>query len=188
MIGTRHARRCLSGLCMLTLIVAGSACTPPVAPRASVDTRLKATTRKPEDSVTVANGRLDALVEVRSPSGIGQATIERLGEVWPKSMTLRLHLHGMEHCEIVNGQTALNLAIGAPDGKIEIRQWQDKDEVPGLNTDSPLWTTVQILDRDNKPAARLPLEDGHFELQLPAPFLQGNPRSITLKWIDFYRR
>ena len=33
----------------------------------------------------------------------------------------------------------------------------------------------------------LPLKGGYFEMQLPAAFFEGNPKSITIDWIDFYR-
>jgi hypothetical protein len=40
---------------------------------------------------------------------------------------------------------------------------------------------------DGKPATQLPLKDGYFEMALPKVFLEGNPRSITLTWIEFHR-
>ena len=36
-------------------------------------------------------------------------------------------------------------------------------------------------------ARELPLKDGYFEMTLSRAFFQGNPKSITLNWIDFYR-
>jgi hypothetical protein len=30
-------------------------------------------------------------------------------------------------------------------------------------------------------------KDGYFEMALPKAFFEGNPKSITLNWIDFYR-
>jgi hypothetical protein len=36
-------------------------------------------------------------------------------------------------------------------------------------------------------ATELPLKDGYFEVTLPRAFFEGNPKSITLNWVDFYR-
>jgi hypothetical protein len=38
-----------------------------------------------------------------------------------------------------------------------------------------------------KPAKELPLKDGYFEIALPKAFFDGNPKTVTLNWIDFYR-
>jgi hypothetical protein len=32
----------------------------------------------------------------------------------------------------------------------------------------------------SKPANVIPLKDGYFEMQLPTPFFEGQPKSITL--------
>jgi hypothetical protein len=44
-----------------------------------------------------------------------------------------------------------------------------------------------MVGSDGKPAKTIQLKDGYFELQLPNAFFGGNPKSITLNWIDFYR-
>ena len=36
-------------------------------------------------------------------------------------------------------------------------------------------------------AKELPLKDGYFEMTLPRAFFEGNPMTITVAWIDFYR-
>jgi hypothetical protein len=46
---------------------------------------------------------------------------------------------------------------------------------------------VRIVGGDGKPAKELPLRDGHFEVALPRALFEGNPKSVTLNWIDFYR-
>jgi len=46
---------------------------------------------------------------------------------------------------------------------------------------------VRILDENSKPSQNLPLKNGYFELQIPKVFFEDNPRSITFRWIDFYR-
>ncbi|MFM9069288.1 MAG: hypothetical protein ACKOUR_18440 [Planctomycetota bacterium] len=46
---------------------------------------------------------------------------------------------------------------------------------------------IQTFGSDGQPAKTIPLQDGYFEMQLPKAFIAGNPKSITLNWIDFYR-
>ena len=46
---------------------------------------------------------------------------------------------------------------------------------------------IRILTSKDKPAKVLPLKNGYFEMTLPKAFFEGNPKSITLNWIDFYR-
>lgn len=41
--------------------------------------------------------------------------------------------------------------------------------------------------RWHKPAKTIPLKDGYFDRRLPKEFFEGNPKSITVNWIDFYR-
>jgi hypothetical protein len=65
--------------------------------------------------------------------------------------------------------------------------WKDGKEDAPLDEKSPLWTDIRIVGGDGKPARALPLKDGYFEVVLPKAFFEGNPKSITLNWIDFYR-
>ncbi len=34
---------------------------------------------------------------------------------------------------------------------------------------------------------KIPLKGGYFEVPLPPKLLEGNPETITLRWVDFYR-
>jgi hypothetical protein len=68
-----------------------------------------------------------------------------------------------------------------------VRLWKDRKEGAPLDEKSPFWMDVRILTGDGKPAQTLPLRDGYFEVALPRAFFEGSPKSITLKWIDFYR-
>ena len=54
------------------------------------------TTRKSADQIKVAVENDTATFDVTSPSGIGGATIALTKGNWPKSVVVRLHLHGLE--------------------------------------------------------------------------------------------
>jgi hypothetical protein len=93
----------------------------------------------------------------------------------------------LESFRASNGKVTLNAAVSIQDGKAKVRLWKDRKEDDRLDKNSPLWTDIRILGSDGKSAKELPLKAGYFELVLPRAFFEGNPKSITLDWIDFYR-
>lgn len=147
----------------------------------------KTTTRKKDDAIEVRSDKDKTFFVVKSPSGISQAVIERLSDSWPKTVVLRLHLKGLESFRAANGKTKLDAAVSFRDAKPKVRQWKDANENAGLDDKSPLWMDVRILGTDGKPAKALPLQNGHFEMTLPKVFFEGNPKSITVSWVDFFR-
>jgi hypothetical protein len=143
-------------------------------------------TPKDGDSVDVNVDESRTLFDVKSPFGIGRASISRRKSEWPSAITVRLRLKGLEHLEIVAGTKKLEVAIGVENGRPEIRVWKDGDENHPLDDKSPFWPKVAILDR-GQPARRMPLADGWFDIELPRALLEGNPQSIVVSWIDFRR-
>lgn len=131
-------------------------------------------TLKKEDTVEARAEKDMTVFVVKSPSGIGQAGIERTGEKWPKAVTLRLHLKGLESFQVSNGKDTLHVAVSVQDKKPKVRLWKNDKENAELDRKSPFWMDVAG-------------KDGAFEMRLPAAFFESNPKSITLKWIDYYR-
>jgi len=78
-------------------------------------------------------------------------------------------------------------SVSLRDGKPVVRLWKDGKEDTPLDANSPYWMEVRILDGDGKPAKEIPLKGGYFEMQLPKALFEGNPKAITVSWIDFYR-
>jgi hypothetical protein len=124
---------------------------------------------------------------VHSPSGISQAVIERTDDKWPDAVILRLHLKGLENVRITNGRLTLEAAVSSHDDKQRFRLWKDGKESLPLDTKSPYWMDIRLIDGDGKPAKVIPLKDGYFEMMLPKAFFESNPKSITVNWIDFFR-
>jgi hypothetical protein len=150
--------------------------------------KFKITTKRKDDTVEVRGGKDKAVFAVKSPFGISRAVIEREGEKWPDAVVLRLHLKGLENFRAANGKATLDAAVSIEEGKPKVRMWKDGKEDAPLDEKSPLWTDFRIVGGDGKPAKELPLKDGYFEMALPKAFFEGNPKSITLDWIDFYRQ
>jgi hypothetical protein len=149
--------------------------------------KFKITTKRPDDTVEVQADKDKTVFAVKSPFGISQAIIEREDEKWPEAVALRLYLKGLESFRASNGKVTIGAAVAIQEGKTKVRMWQDGKEDAPLDEKSPLWADVRIIDGDGKPAKELPLQDGYFEVALPKAFFEGNPKSITIIWIDFYR-
>jgi hypothetical protein len=149
--------------------------------------KFKITTRRKDDSVEVRADKDQTLFTVKSPFGISQAVIERADDKWPDAVVLRLHLKGLSNFRASNGKVTLDAAVSIQEGKTQVRMWKDGKEDAPLDERNPFWTDIRILGNDGKPARDLPLKDGYFEMTLPRPLFEGNPKSITLNGIDFYR-
>jgi hypothetical protein len=149
--------------------------------------KFKITAKRKDDSVEVRSDTDRTLFTVKSPFGISKAVIEREGEKWPDAVALRLHLKGLESFRASNGKVTLDAAVSIQEGTVKVRLWKDGKEDAPLDDKSPLWTAFRIVGVDGKPAKELPLKGGYFEVALPGAFFEGNPKAITLNWIDFYR-
>jgi len=147
--------------------------------------QFKIKTKRDTDKVEVEIVKEGTVISVHSPLGISEADIERTGDKWPDAVKLRLHLKGLEKFQASAGKATLNAAVSSSDDKV--RLWKDGKEDSPLDSNSPLWMEIRILDSDGKPAKEIPLKDGYFEMQFPKSFFEGNPKSIRLAWIDFYR-
>ncbi|MFO1004096.1 MAG: hypothetical protein U0936_27580 [Planctomycetaceae bacterium] len=152
---------------------------------AADESPFKITTKRDDDKTEVTFSNDKAVISVRSPVGISQAVIERNSEQWPDTVILRLHLKGLEGLKISNGKITLEAAVSTHDGTV--RLWEDGNEDSPFDSGSPYWTEIRLISKDGKPIKGVPLDDGYFEMQLPGALFEGNPKSITINWIDFYR-
>lgn len=131
-----------------------------------------------------------ATYTIHSPTGIGKTSITKPTAGWPKTVTLRLCLKGLESFALSNGKTRLEGSVSSQDGTARV--WKDGQEDKPLDVKNPYWLAVRRLDRAGKPTAGKPTTgnaaaDGSFELRLPPAFLKENPATITVNWIDFFR-
>jgi hypothetical protein len=182
---TASEHRMGPGCCILFLAgLAAAAGEPPKGPPLN----FKITTRRADDSIEVQWEKGQMVLEVKSPFGISEAVVGRTGGAWPQGLGLRLHLKGLSRLRVVSGKVTLDATASVRDGKVDVRLWKDGKEDAPLDARSPLWMDIRVVGGDGKPARELPLKDGYFEMTLPAALFEGNPPSITLSWIDFYRQ
>jgi hypothetical protein len=149
--------------------------------------KFKITTKRTDDSVEVRADKDKTLFSVKCPFGISQAVIERADDKWPEGVVLRLHLKGLSSFRASNGKVTVDAAVSIEEGRQKVSLWKDGKEDTPLDEKSPFWVSIRILTSEGKPAKELPLKDGYFEMPLPRAFFEGNPKSITLNWIDYYR-
>lgn len=173
-------RQVNTGWSVLVLLAVATAAAGDVAP-------FTVTTRRADDRVSVSVEKGNATLSVHSPFGISHAILQQTNSKWPDSVVLRLHLKGLEHVRITNGRVTLEASASLRDAKPLVRVWKDGKEDAPLDATSSFWMKVRILAADGSAAKAMPLENGYFELHPPRALFEGNPSSITVHWIDFYR-
>ncbi len=145
---------------------------------------------KSRDIVRESSDGPATVLTIDGGTGIGQATISRLADQWPREIIVRARLRGLESLVISTPKLSLEISVLSHSGHpalLHLRQDNQPNPPPPLTKDSPFWTDVRCLDPTGKPVAeRKPPPQGCFELRVP-PAVLTNSATFDLKWIDFYR-
>jgi hypothetical protein len=126
------------------------------------------------------------LVDVVSPSGIGDATIRLAPGVKPAKIILRFHLAGLESMTYRYGQTsvAASIASGGDHRVLEsVSSGSGAADSKPIVPISPAWMPVTIVSKDNA----YPIQEGYIDVEAPRDFLAGSERQFSFSWVDFYR-
>jgi hypothetical protein len=149
-----------------------------------VPSAFESTTKKTEDQVEVETKEGTAIFTFRCPTGIGGATISIKDGKWPEKVILRLRGKGLESLTVSNGKIKLSGSVLSHSGNTKrlylTKEGKDGEREPG--------TEIKVLDSTGKLVTGLPGNDGYFETTLPKALLEGQPKSLVVEWIDFYRR
>ncbi len=148
---------------------------------------LKIVTQRADDRVETSFAMGIAVISIHSPTGISHASIQRNIAHWPKKLTLRLHLRGLESLHIVCGQDALDMSISSHSRQQSADFRKDQQQSHPIDATSPYWTEIRMIGKDGKPASTIPLPEGYFEFELPQKLFATNPSTVCVRWIDFYR-
>ena len=149
------------------------------------DSPYSITTLRADDEVEVKIGKDKTRFNVQSPAGISQAVIERRGNRWPAIVVVRLHLQGLESLRISNGNESLVASVSSHDDKVCLRM--DGQENAPLDSRHSFWMKIRVVRGNEVPGNADVANRAYFEMKLPKALLENNPKSIKLKWIDFYR-
>jgi hypothetical protein len=145
----------------------------------------KISTKRPEDRVVMKSEADQVVITITSPSGISHATIQRVDRRWPAKVQIQLRLQGLERFKLTAEPTKLEAAVSSRDGMV--RLWKEGHEELPLDSKSPMWMEIRMINKEGGLAAKIPLKDGFFEMRLPEAMLESNPEKFKLEWIDFYR-
>jgi len=148
--------------------------------------RAQASVKKPDDRITENINEGGTIFSVRSPSGIGSATIDR--DSWPDRLSLRLYLRGLEGLTISNGSLTLKVSVLSHSGNRRLLRVVNNGQEHVPEKGSRYWTEIKTFDANGKPVQGLPGEGGYFEMILPQALFKEGPKTLTIDWIDFYRQ
>ncbi len=140
-------------------------------------------TKKPEDRVKVQVERDSATFEISSKSGIGGAQISSAKDAWPTTVTVRLHLRGLEWVAISGGMHKLTGSVLSHSDNAATLHLSEE----GKKGERDAGTSIKTFNSAGKPIKGLPGEGGYFEISLPKALLEGKVKKLNVDWIDFYR-
>jgi len=173
-------------LALLTAVAGRASAEPPVANTPSpLEIKFRRTNDSARIDVNEKTGEL--IVTITSPFGISTAEIRRTSSEWPKKVTLRLRLHGLESFRITAGKWGLHGSVTSHSG-FPRRIYLTKEGKPiGAGEQDPPAAEIKVIDAQGKPAKGLPGAGGCFEIIVPRQLLVENPETIKVGWIDFFR-
>lgn len=167
--------------CASVLPALAARAAPPTVPSKPF---VRVTEAKRDAQLAVAGDDHETIIEVRSESGIGRATLERTGPRWPESLILRLHLKGLESLSLVRDEVRLEWSVpssGEPQSRATRRTPEGVEQ--SIDSTHPDFASIRIVGA----ARQIPLKQGYFELRVPRKLLDGSPPTLRIQWIDFYR-
>ena len=150
---------------------------------------ITATPRRPDAQIEVTQTPTQTLLTVVSQGGIGEADVSLTPGAKPARLIFRLHLRGLEQFRLIYGDTLITAAVASA-GQPIVRQQRSLLSAPGteesLTAASRFWLPLRLVT-DTAGEARIPLENGFFELEAPPDLLAGDTRAFRFEWIDFFR-
>ena len=159
-----HIQRSLAGLLFFLLGASCATLSFAGGPEFRLDYKKKGVHDLP-NQIEVTASRRKAVIDIRSQFGIGSGTIHLVRGNWPREMSVRLYLGGLEGFNISNGTSSVS-----------------REDMQ-----------VRMMDKDGNslPGKYLPKEhakQGYYEVQLPAQLLGKGVTMLEMSWVDFYRR
>ena len=140
---------------------------------------------KQDAQVSVQGTAEHVLVDIKSPTGIGAATVSLAPGARPASITLRFHLAGLESMNFRYGQTSISVSISrsGQHRALESVSTGSATDARPIAASSPFWMTVTIVSKDDA----YPVQDGYIDVEAPPDFLSGSETQFSFDWVDFYR-
>lgn len=138
---------------------------------------------------TIVNAHVEqarTVIEIRCDRGIDRCVIHREGDKWPDELVARLWLKGLESFKVQASGNELEWSISSAGNPTSSLTLHSGLRATRLTKDSAFFTTAKAFAvGTDKP--KIPLENGYFEVPIPAQLFEKNPTQVTLQWVDFYR-
>ena len=157
----------------------------PVQPPAG-DVTASVVTTGAGDSVNLLGSDDMLVAEISSERGIGSASLALNPAALPETLLLRLHLHGLEQLTVDNGTQRLAIAVASSPPHAVTQTLTGAEGSQPLQEGDDLWATVTLVTDDGS-APAIPLQDGYFDVLLPAGLVDAGHASLEIAWVDFYR-
>ena len=107
-----------------------------------------------------------AVVEIRSPSGVGSGELKRGGKEWPTSLKFQIKgLNQLEHFRVTAGDISLVCALERLDGVSSQR-------------------VCRVGDQSVQPPVQRRKD---FEVAVPPELLATHEESMVVEWVDSWR-
>lgn len=157
----------------------------PVQPAAG-DVTASVVTTGAGDSVNLLGSDDMLVAEISSERGIGSASLALNPAALPEALLLRLHLHGLEQLTVDNGAQRLAIAVASSPPHAVTQTLTSAEGAQPLQEGDEMWAAVTLVTDDGS-APAIPLQDGYFDVLLPAGLIDAGHASLEIAWVDFYR-
>jgi hypothetical protein len=135
------------------------------------DPPFKVELKKAEDAATVMSTHASTVLTITSQSGIGCATLVRIGDEWPAQLMIRLTIRGLESLRMENGILYFRTSLKRPKRTPYWRVGKNTTAVPEGMLEITLLKTKETVD-----------------ILVPGELMADTPEEIHLEWIDFFRK
>lgn len=146
-----YASPCLPALSLALLItvLVTAACTL-LSTDASLNEQrtLQTTTNGAGNQITAALAHGTLTIDIVSESGIGQGTVTGLATPMPTTITLNLHVNGLEKFQLTSGTTTITAQVSSIDNSIIQHVAHNSTAVQPIDSDDPRWLTILLPDAD----------------------------------------
>ncbi len=158
----------------------------PVQPVASNDVTASVVSTGAGDSVNLLGSDAMLVADISSERGIGVASLALNPAALPEALLLRLHLHGLEQLTVDNGAQRLEIAVASSAPHAVTQTLTGAEGSQPLQEGDDLWAAVTLVTDDGS-APAIPLQDGYFDVLLPAGLVDAGHANLEVAWVDFYR-
>ena len=125
-------------------------------------------------------------IEIEDQRGIGGITLFTDAD-HSSSLTIRLHLNALEQLHIRSDAFEIEARGSQGSSVAPAATWSDGSESRPLTSEDPYAPVITAHTQDGTPATTVPLDEGYFDVTLPAALMERASGTLTISWIDFYR-